>query len=292
MMVDRFRLAVLCVGCLGLLGTAACQKKGGSNGEKAQPKSPEKKEDQQKQKEKSDDGSDEQGASNSDPHSSAVPGTSNQLMHDQDIPGVDFEITAPSGGTTLSSGKKIEVEFTLEGYRIGKTIGQHVHFILDNKPYSAHYDADSPEVFENLSPGTHTLRAFPSRHYHLSLKKGKAFDTVVFHVEEKSKDFSFDPKKPYVTYSRPKGTYDQEAAQAGIMLDFYVSNIELGDKAKVVYSVDGNKKGTLTEWKPVLLEDLSPGEHDVNLKLVDEKGNVIENGGYNDTTRTITIEGE
>ena len=287
MMADRFRLAVLCVGCLGLLGLASCKKQGGSKDEKAESQSPDK--EKQKKKQQEDDSSKSGASNDGSPHSSGIPGTMNQLNHDEDIPEVDFEITAPSNGTTLSSGEKVEVEFKLDGYRIGKTIGQHVHFILDNKPYSAHYDADNPEVFENLEPGTHTLRAFPSRHYHLSLKQGKAFDTVVFHVEEKSEDFNFDPEKPYITYSRPKGTYSKEAAES-MLLDFYVSNVELGSDAKVVYSIDGDKKGTLTEWKPVLLEDLSPGEHEINLKLVDSDGNVIENGGYNDTTRTIQIE--
>ncbi|MFB6350794.1 MAG: hypothetical protein ABEN55_05290 [Bradymonadaceae bacterium] len=142
-------------------------------------------------------------------------------------------------------------------------------------------------TFENLEPGTHTLRAFPSRHYHLSLKKNRPFDTVVFHVGEKSEEFNFDPSKPYLTYSRPKGTYSAEAAKK-MLLDFYVSNVELGKDAKVVYSVDGEKRGELTEWKPTLLS-LEPGEHEVTLKLVDSEGNLIKNGGYNKTTRTITV---
>lgn len=220
-------------------------------------------------------------------HSSSIPGTENQLMVDQQIPQVDFTMSAPKDGETLESGEKVEVKFDVKNYRTGKEIGQHVHIILDNEPYKAHYEAGEPFVFEGISEGTHTIRAFPARHYHLSLKEGDVFEVATFHVKKKSEDFSFDPSKPYVTYSRPKGTYSVESAK-NLLLDFYVQNVELGEEAKVVYGVNGEEK-ELTEWKPVLLEPLSPGEHEITLKLVDAEGNVIENGGYNDTTRKITV---
>ena len=242
------------------------------------------KEDEQKEEEKPE----ATGPSPKEPHSSSIAGTENQLLHDDDIPGASMTVAAPKDGATLYSGKKVEVKLDVKNYRTGEEIGQHVHVILDNNPYIAHYNADEPLVLEDVKPGTHTIRAFPARHYHLSLKKGDVFDTVTFHVKEKSKDFGFDPSKPYVTYSRPKGTYSQEAAK-DLLLDFYVQNVELGEDAKVVYGVDG-EENELTEWKPVLLEPLEPGEHEITLKLVDGDGKVIKNGGYNNTTRTITVE--
>lgn len=230
----------------------------------------------------------EEGAADSQaPHSSAIPGTENQLLHDQDVPEVSLAITAPEDGAVLESGEKVEVSFDVGNYRTGTEIGQHVHLIVDNNPYIAHYDATTPVVLENLEPGTHTLRAFPARHYHLSLKEGDVFKTTTFHVEEKSDDYTFDREKPYVTYSRPKGTYGQDAAKS-LLLDFYVQNVELGTDAKVVYGVNGEET-ELTEWKPVLLPPLEAGEHEITLKLVDMEGNLIENGGFNNTTRTITV---
>lgn len=220
-------------------------------------------------------------------HSSAIPGTENQLLVDQKIPKVGFEMTAPEDGQTLESGDKVEVKFDVKNYRTGREIGQHIHIIMDNEPYKAHYEGGEPFVFEGVAEGTHTIRAFPARHYHLSLKEGDVFEVATFHVGKKSEDFSFDSSKPYITYSRPKGTYTQEAAK-NLLLDFYVQNVELGKKAKVVYGVDGEEQ-ELTEWKPVLLKPLSPGDHEITLKLVDAKGNLIKNGGYNNTTRTITV---
>jgi hypothetical protein len=288
MMKQRVRLALF-VGLAAVLGMAGCEKQGDVKDDQAQAEEPTDKERAQNESDNKQEESeqDKPGAKDKSPNSSGVPGTANQLTWDQDIPEVDFEITNPEGGATVEGGE-LEVEFSLDGYRIGPEIGQHIHFVLDNQPYRAHYNDGEPIVYEDLESGTHTLRAFPSRHYHLSLKKGKPMDTVVFHVDEKSEDFSFDPSKPYLTYSRPKGTYSAKAAE-NLMLDFYVSNVELGDDARVVYSVDGEKQGELTEWKPVLMS-LEPGEHKVNLKLVDGDGNLIENGGYNDTTRTITVE--
>lgn len=283
MIKHNIRLALF-VGLGLFVGVAGCEKKAGD--EKKDQAKAEQPTEKKKKKEKEEAKKEKPGAKKEKPHSSSIPGTENQLNWDQDIPEVTFEITGPEEGEVLD-GSKVEVEFEVDGYRIGREIGQHVHFILDNKPYAAHYEDGEPQVFEGVEPGTHTLRAFPSRHYHLSLKKGRPFDTVVFHVKEKSEEFNFDPDKPYLTYSRPKGTYSAEAAQ-DLLLDFYVSNIELGEDAKAVYSIDGEKQGELTEWKPQLIS-LEPGEHDVNLKLVDGDGELIENGGYNDTTRTITV---
>lgn len=282
-MKSKFRLALSLIVSFALFGLTACEREQ----QEAEPEEPSEKAEKQK-KEQTDQESDKEGAVESKPNSSAIPGTLNQLEWDQEIPEVEFSITSPEDGETLDSGEKVEVEFDLEGYRIGPTIGQHVHFVLDNKPYKAHYEAGEPVVFEGLEPGTHTIRAFPSRHYHLSLKKDEPIDTVVFHVEEESEEFEFDPDEPFVTYSRPKGTYSKEAAD-GILLDFYVSNTELGDDTRVVYSIDGEKEGELKKWAPKLISP-GPGEHEINVKLVDGSGEVIENGGYNDTTRTITVE--
>ena len=45
--------------------------------------------------------------------------------------------------------------------------GQHIHFILDNGPYSAHYE---PEFSKEIQEGHHVLLAFLSRSYHESVK--------------------------------------------------------------------------------------------------------------------------
>jgi hypothetical protein len=280
MLSKRFRLSIVLALTLAA-GSAACDKKDDKAPvEEAVSQPAQQAPEQQEEPE-------EPAKMEMKPHTSAVPGTMNQLEWDQDVPDVVLEIVSPTEGEVLPAGEDVSTSFSLTNYRTGKEIGQHVHVIVDNEPYIAHYNASEPLILKDLAPGTHTLRVFPARHYHLSLKKGEVFKTRIFHVGEKSADFKFDPEKPYVTYSRPKGTYTTDAAEE-LLLDFYVSNVELGTDAKVVYAVDG-KETELTEWKPVLLEPLSPGEHEITLKLVDMEGNVIENGGFNNTTRTITV---
>ena len=86
---------------------------------------------------------------------------------------VSLRFSAPQDGSTIE-GNSVAPTFTITGYPIYKDAernkGQHIHVILDNEPYEADYDPSkpfSPETgkFNNLSPGTHTLRAFPSREW-------------------------------------------------------------------------------------------------------------------------------
>ncbi len=219
-------------------------------------------------------------------HTSSVPGMETQLLVDQKIPQVTLAVTAPKEDEILPSGD-FEIAFEVKGYRTGHEIGQHVHAIIDNDPYIAHYDVTKPLKIEGLAEGTHTLRAFPARHYHLALKEGDVFQLVTFHVKKKSDDWTFDPTKPFLTYSRPKGSYAAEHAKE-LLLDFFIQNAELGKDSKVIYGVDGEET-ELLEWKPVLIGPLAVGEHTITLKLVDMKGQLIENGGFNNTTRKITI---
>lgn len=100
-----------------------------------------------------------------------------------------------------------------------------------------------------------------------------------------------DAKKPLLTYSRPKGDYKGEDANA-IMIDFWLSNVKLqgdGGEYRVRYSVDNGEAKFLDKWEPIWLSGWTSGKHSVKLELVDKNGTPIENGGYNTTTREITV---
>jgi hypothetical protein len=103
---------------------------------------------------------------------------------------------------------------------------------------------------------------------------------------------NIDPKKPLLTYSRPKGEYKGEDADP-IMIDFWLSNAKLkgdGGDYQVRYSVDGGAPKMLDKWEPIWLSGWISGKHRVTVELIDPKtGNVVDNGGYNSTTREITI---
>jgi hypothetical protein len=100
-----------------------------------------------------------------------------------------------------------------------------------------------------------------------------------------------DASKPILTYSRPKGEYKGADADA-IMIDFWLTNAKLqgeGGDYRVRYSVDGGAPQFIDRWEPIWLAGWTPGKHTVKVELLDKSGNVVENGGYNSTSRDITV---
>lgn len=223
---------------------------------------------------------------------------------------------------------KLDLSGDLKGYlphkdpATGK--GNHVHVILDNQPYEAYYEIGQPFEMRNVAEGKHTLRVFPSRPWHESYKNDAAFQMVTFTVKgggdatkptttnrgqtmaspaasatpaREGKDYAasqagnVDPAKPLLTYSRPKGEYKAEDADP-IMIDFWLSNGKLqsnGGDYRVRYSVDGGEARFIDTWGPIWLTGWTNGKHTVKLELVDKSGNLVDNGGYNSTSREITV---
>jgi hypothetical protein len=106
-----------------------------------------------------------------------------------------------------------------------------------------------------------------------------------------SKAGEIDAAKPLLTYSRPKGEYKGEDADP-IMIDFWLTNGKLqgdGGEYRVRYSVDGGEAKFIDKWEPIWLAGWISGKHTVKLELVDTSGNVVDNGGYNATSREITV---
>ncbi|MBX3244586.1 MAG: hypothetical protein KF685_09045 [Acidobacteria bacterium] len=208
-------------------------------------------------------------------------------------------------------------------------MGNHIHVILDNQPYEAYYNLDSEFELRNVADGEHTLRVFASRPWHESYKNDGSFQMVRFTVKNggadatkpattangqqmsnanansnanaaptpegkamaESKAGDVDPKKPLLTYSRPKGEYKGRDADP-IMIDFWLANAKLtgdGGEYRVRYSVDGGEAKFIEKWEPLWLKGWTTGKHTIKLELVDKDGNLVDNGGYNSTTREINI---
>ncbi len=114
-------------------------------------------------------------------------------------------------------------------------------------------------------------------------KEGKDF--------AKSNAGEVDATKPLLTYSRPKGEYTGADTEA-IMIDFWLLNGKLqsqGGDYRVRYTVDDGTPGFLDMWEPIWLSGWTAGKHTVKLELVDKSGQVVDNGGYNVTTREINV---
>ena len=100
-----------------------------------------------------------------------------------------------------------------------------------------------------------------------------------------------DPTQPLLTYSRPKGEYKGEDADP-IMIDFWLANAKLlgdGGQYRVRYTVDNGEAKLIDKWEPIWLSGWISGKHTIILELVDKDGNLVKNGGYNQTTREITV---
>jgi hypothetical protein len=206
--------------------------------------------------------------------------------------------------------------------------GNHIHVILDNQPYEAYYNLEGgPFELRNVADGDHTLRVFPSRPWHESYKNEGAFQMVKFTVKNGGADTArpattntgqpmsnanantaakptpegkdmqpgtggaVDPGKPLLTYSRPKGEYKGADTDA-IMIDFWLHGAQLkgdGGAYRVRYSVDGGEAKYIDKWAPIWLAGWAAGKHTVKLELIDPDGGVADNGGYNSTSRDITV---
>jgi hypothetical protein len=100
-----------------------------------------------------------------------------------------------------------------------------------------------------------------------------------------------DPKLPILTYSRPKGEYKGVEADP-IMIDFWLANAHLtgdGGEYRVRYSVDGGEAKFIEKWAPIWLSGWTAGKHTIKLELIGKDGSLVDNGGYNSTTREITV---
>jgi len=135
-------------------------------------------------------------------------------------------IVSPKPDEVINS-DQVAVKFDVKNLPIFKnadfSLGPHIHVTLDNQEYKALYDLSQTTTFDNLSPGTHTIRAFASRPWHESFKNKGAYAQVSFNVLTKTGENTPDTKIPLLTYSRPVGTYGAEP----VMLDFYLQNAPL-----------------------------------------------------------------
>ena len=102
---------------------------------------------------------------------------------------------------------------------------------------------------------------------------------------------AIDAAKPLLTYSRPKAEYKGAEADS-IMIDFWLANAKLtgdGGEYRVRYSIDGGEPKFIDKWAPLWLSGWTAGTHSIKLELVDKSGSLVDNGGYNSTTREITV---
>ncbi len=193
---------------------------------------------------------------------------------------------------------EMDFSFKVENYELGAQTegpnaeklansgkGQHIHFILDNQPYSAHYE---PNFKKEVPAGVHHLVAFLSRSFHESVKNENSVVVRKLVVGENPEDtFGLDMKAPTLIYSRPKGEYKGKDTEQ-ILLDFFVLNTTLSPSGHKVRATINGEEFMITEWVPHTIKGLPMGEVTIQLELLDEAGNLIP-GPFNKVTRTVSL---
>ena len=157
--------------------------------------------------------------------------------------------------------------------------GQHIHFIVNNGPYSAHYEDTFTKQFEDSS---NVILAFLSRSYHESVKNSNAYILTQLGEDE------IDLNKEFLFYSRPKGTYSGIDTE-NLLLDFYLVNTEISNTGNKVRATINNTQFIIDEWVPYNIKGLPKGEIKIKLELIDTFGNLIETP-FNPSERTVILE--
>ncbi len=163
--------------------------------------------------------------------------------------------------------------------------GQHIHLILNNEPYSAHYESS---FTKNLLEGHYVALSFLSRSYHESVKTYSAYNIRQFTVGRPAKDQEVaNLSNPHMFYSRPKGTYTGEDAKK-VLLDFYLINTELSQDGNKVRATINGQEFMIDKWQPFFIEGHDIAEMEIKLELLDANGELIPSP-FNPVTRTVQL---
>lgn len=164
--------------------------------------------------------------------------------------------------------------------------GQHIHFIMDNKPYQALYKPENTITLPINSE--HYLLSFLSRSYHLSVKSPDASVLVHFKIDKDGKYVEMESvKEPMLFYSRPKGEYVGKDTQ-NVLLDFYVKNATLATDAYKVKVAVGDTTFTVDKWQPYFIKNAPMGDLNLKISLLDASGNELT-GDNTSVERSVTL---
>tara|TARA_B100001057_G_scaffold310877_1_gene310950 strand:+ start:74 stop:751 length:678 start_codon:yes stop_codon:yes gene_type:complete len=157
--------------------------------------------------------------------------------------------------------------------------GQHIHFIVNNGPYSAHY---SDTFTKKLDEKNNIILAFLSRSFHESVKNSNAYVLIQTGNEQ------IDLTDEFLFYSRPKGTYKGVDTEK-LLLDFYLVNTNLSSSGNKVKATIQDTEFIIEEWAPYYIEGLPKGEIKIKLELIDSSGNLVDSP-FNPSNRTVILE--
>jgi hypothetical protein len=226
------------------------------------------------------------------------------------MPRVSFVSPKPNEAITPEKAEAFEVRLDVRDWFLAP--GDHVHLVLDNRPYKALEDGRTSirlgDVFpaEPLAEGQHAMFAFPARADHVGVKpheqpsaagakrEGSPLAAVTFWVGKAGKP-TYKVGDPTLVFSRPKGTYNGRETES-LLLDFYLSNASLGEGRGSVVAIVTPHEGAplttrLTTWAPMHIKNLPSGIAKVLLELRDKDDQLVP-GPYARVEREVSINRE
>jgi len=221
------------------------------------------------------------------------------LTESEDFPDAKLTITDVKTEKVGADSIKLMYAFNVENYELTKQTmdnhsgecansdkGQHIHFIMDNKPYQALYKPENTITLPINSE--HYLLSFLSRSYHLSVKSPDASVLVHFKIDKDGNYVKLDkPTEPMLFYSRPKGEYAGKDTQ-NLLLDFYIANASLAtDSYKVKVDV-ADTTFTVDKWQPYFIKNAPMGDLNLKITLMDASGKELT-GDNTSVERSVTL---
>ena len=220
------------------------------------------------------------------------------LTGSPNFPNAQLHVMEPAANGKVAAGD-VKFEYHLADYQLtaqtegsahedhaNSAQGQHIHNIVDNEPYTAHY---TTSFTKPIKEGSHVVLSFLSRSYHESLKHKTAYDLRIVNVGAGTTGpgANFNTKGQHLFYSRPKGDYVGNDTKK-VMLDFYLVNTDLSNNGNKVRATINGTPFTIDKWQPYTIEGLPMGESTIKLELLDKNGQVIP-GPFNTVERKITL---
>ena len=187
--------------------------------------------------------------------------------------------------------------FNVENYELGEQTagaidnglansaqGQHIHMIVNNGPYSAHYES---EFSKEINEGKNLILFFLSRSFHESVKNPNAFSLIQTNSDKDNFE-PYDLNSEFLFYSRPKGIYKGDDTKK-LLLDFYLVNTEISPEGNKVRATINGKEFIIEEWTPYYIEGLPLGEVTVKLELLNSMEELIDSP-FNPVERKVTLQ--
>lgn len=162
--------------------------------------------------------------------------------------------------------------------------GQHIRFILNDGPAEI---KTASNFVRHMPDGQHHFATFLTTSIGESIKSAQAARVGLVTIENGAIAKMENITQPMIFLNLPDTPIPQPTSGKGFLLDFYLVNAALGRDYSVKIAIENNET-TINNWQPYIVNELSTGQHQLTLTLLDKNGKTVDVPN-NPITRTITV---